>query len=39
MTRGQRKALSDFRKNSNFILEKFYTYGYSGQAFLVVGKL
>ena len=36
--KGQRKAFSDFQKNSNFVFEKFYTYHYSGQAFLVVGK-
>ncbi len=38
MTKGQRKAISDFRQNSNLIIETFYSYGYSGQAFLVIGK-
>ena len=36
--KGQRKAFSDFQKDSNFVFEKFYTYHYSGQAFLVIGK-
>jgi len=33
---GQRKAFKDYRQDSNFIFEKFFTYGYSGQTFLLV---
>tara|TARA_B100001540_G_C15777275_1_gene629265 strand:- start:265 stop:1002 length:738 start_codon:yes stop_codon:yes gene_type:complete len=33
---GQRKAFDDFKKNSNFVYEKFFTYEYVGQSFLVV---
>ena len=35
---GQRKAFKDFNKKSNFIFEKFFSYGYGGQSFLVVEK-
>ena len=33
---GQRKAFDDFKKSSNFVYEKFFTYEYVGQSFLVV---
>ena len=35
--KGQRKAFSDFRNKSSFVFEKFFTYHFAGQAFLVVG--
>ena len=35
--RGQRKAFSDFQSKSEFIFEKFFSYQFVGQAFLVVG--
>lgn len=35
---GQRKALIEFCKNSNLILEPFFNYMYVGQSFIVVGK-
>ena len=33
---GQRRALSDFNKHTRFVFEKFFTYHFSGQAFLIV---
>lgn len=36
--KGQRKALNEFIKQSNFVIEKLYHYHNSGQAFLLVGK-
>ncbi len=38
MTKGPRKALSDFGETLSLVIETFYASGYSGQAFLVVGK-
>lgn len=35
---GQRKAFRFFQNNSKFIFEKFYSYGFVGQSFLVVGQ-
>ena len=35
--KGQRKAFSDFQKESKYIFEKFFSYHFVGQAFLVVG--
>ena len=34
---GQRKAFGNFQKNSKLIFEKYYSYGFVGQSFLVVG--
>lgn len=34
---GQRRAFSKFREKSQFQFEKFFTYQYSGQTFLVTG--
>ena len=37
MNRGQRKAFAEFQNGSEFIFEKFFTYHFCGQAFLIVG--
>ena len=34
---GQRKAFKEFELSSKYIFEKFSTYGYAGQMFLIVG--
>ncbi len=36
-SKGQRKAFSDFQDKSEFIFEKFFSYHFAGQSFLVVG--
>lgn len=35
--KGQRKALNEYKKETKWILEPFFSYMFSGQAFLVVG--
>lgn len=35
--KGQRKAFADFAKESCFIFEKFFSYHFAGQAFLITG--
>ena len=35
--KGQRKAFADFAKESRFVFEKFFSYHYGGQAFLING--
>lgn len=37
-TKGQRKALNEFKIKSNWIIEPFFSYMYIGQSFLVVDK-
>ena len=36
--KGQRKAISEFKSNSNWVLEPFFSYMFSGQSFLICGK-
>ncbi len=35
--KGQRKAFNDFKNYNQYQFEKFYTYGFAGQSFLIVG--
>ena len=35
---GQRKALAEFKKKTNWIIEPFFTYMYSGQSFIICGR-
>ena len=37
-SKGQRKALREFKSKTNWTIEPFFTYMFSGQSFLVVGK-
>ena len=36
--KGQRKAFADFQKDTEFEFEKFFTYHFAGQAFLIVDR-
>ena len=36
--KGQRKAISEFKNNSNWVIEPFFSYMFSGQSFLICGK-
>ena len=35
---GQRKALSEFKMKTNWVIEPFFTYMYSGQSFIICGR-
>ena len=35
--KGQRKALNEYKKETKWIIEPFFSYMYSGQSFLIVG--
>ena len=36
--KGQRKAIFEFKSNSSWVLEPFFSYMFSGQSFLICGK-
>ncbi len=36
--KGQRKAFANFQSESMFVFEQFFSYQYSGQSFLLIGK-
>ncbi len=35
---GQRKALAEFKMKTNWVIEPFFTYMYSGQSFIICGR-